>query len=113
MKTKLAAQGGGLVLALILSGPAMAAGGTQAGATRDIYGVSHPSFSQLDIDGNGALSEAESAGTKGLLDYWDQADRNHDDVIERSEFAAFEAMDPLPPAVTPQRMPEPGASPAY
>lgn len=56
---------------------------------------SHPGFAQLDIDGNGVLSAAEAAGAKDLLDYWDQAQGNGNNAMERSEFAAFEARGPM------------------
>ncbi len=115
MKTidPVAAGGLAFAVALSLSGQTLAAGSGQAGVTHDIGQGSHLSFTQLDIDGNGVLSAAEAAGTKDLLDFWQQADSNADNVIERSEFAAFEAMEP-PPALRPQTMPgSTPVAPAY
>lgn len=105
MKTIYATGPVGLALALALSGPALSAGMGESGAVHDTARSLHPTFTQLDIDGNGVLSQAEAAGAKGLLDDWKQADRNADDVIERSEFAAFEAMGPMPSAAMPQVAP--------
>lgn len=91
MKHMIHAVAGGFALALVLSGPTLAA---DSETGRD-YGTSHPDFNQLDIDGNGVLSKGEAGGRKGLLShYWD-ADKNRDNAIDRSEFAAFEAMAPL------------------
>jgi hypothetical protein len=56
--------------------------------------ASDPSFSDLDVDGDGVLSKAEAAGRKGLLDEWWPADKDKDNRIERSEFSAFEAVVP-------------------
>jgi hypothetical protein len=112
MKTTYATGPGVLVLALMLSGPS---GQTLAADYGSGAQGAHPSFSQLDIDGNGVLSAAEAAGTSGLLDDWTQADRNSDNAIERSEFAAFEAQGPmssLPPAPR-AVMPGPGVAGTY
>ena len=63
-----------------------------------------PSFAELDIDENGVLSKGEAGGRKGLLDDWWQVDTNKDNVIERSEFSAFEVEGPTIPAQdTPSR----------
>jgi hypothetical protein len=104
MKTIYAAGPAGLAFALVLSGQAIAAGATE-GADTQAYQATHPTFSQLDIDGNGVLSKGEAAGTKGLLGAWDQTDRNSDNAIERSEFAAFESMGSMLPAIPPGRSP--------
>lgn len=81
--------------------PARGAAAAQTGAT-DADRSFHPSFAQLDIDGNGVLSKAEAAGAKDLLDYWDQGDIEANNVIERSEFAAFEARGPMPYSAMPE-----------
>ena len=102
---------GSLALALVLPGQAIAAGyGADWEAVYD-----HPNFAHLDIDGNGVLSKGEAAGRKGTLDYWPQIDRNGDNAIDRSEFAAFEdrsefaafeALGPEPAPITPRVIPE-------
>lgn len=94
MKNIDAASAGALTLALLLSGPAIGAEGDQDGiAYTSPPGVS-PGFNQLDVSRDGKLSKAEAAGRKGLLDEWRQADQNGDDMIERSEFSAFERHGP-------------------
>ncbi len=84
----------GVFLALMLSGPVTAA--DYGSAQEGVY--EHPTFSHLDIDRDGVLSKAEAAGRKGLLSYWQRTDINGDNVIERSEFAAFETLPSIPPA---------------
>lgn len=47
------------------------------------------SFTELDRDGNGALTRAESQGETMLIDAWETYDRNNDDRIDRAEFGQF------------------------
>jgi hypothetical protein len=62
----------------------------------------HPSFAQLDIDGNGVLSEGEAGGAKGLLDYWDEDHGQAGNAMDRSEFAAFESSGPMSSGLLPE-----------
>jgi hypothetical protein len=107
---------GSLALALVLVLPGQAVAGGYGAGLEGVH--AHPNFTHLDIDGNGVLSKAEAAGLKGALDYWLQIDRNGDNAIERSEFAAFEdrsefaafevmgpAPAPIPLRVIPERAP--------
>lgn len=74
---------GGLVLALVLTQPAMAERGQSS------Y-YAPPSFGDLDADRNGALDPGEVAGRTPLSGQWDRFDADRNGVIEPSEFAAFE-----------------------
>lgn len=92
---------GGLVLALALSGQAIAAGYDDSpDPAAHTFGEGHPSFTELDVSGDGVLSKAEAAGRRGPLSNWAEVDQNGDDVLDRSEFAAFEAAAPLMPRPT-------------
>jgi sporulation protein YlmC with PRC-barrel domain len=53
-------------------------------------GAEGSSFAQLDIDGNGYLSKLEAKDDTRLTEEWSQIDTNHDERIDRAEFAAFE-----------------------
>jgi hypothetical protein len=48
------------------------------------------SFADLDIDGDGYLSKLEAKEDTRLTEEWDQIDKDHDERIDRVEFAAFE-----------------------
>jgi hypothetical protein len=48
------------------------------------------SFADLDIDGDGYLSKLEAKEDTRLTEEWDQIDTDHDERIDRVEFAAFE-----------------------
>lgn len=47
-------------------------------------------FKQLDVNGDGYISNSEASGDSELLGQWSSADQNSDGVIEMSEFSAFE-----------------------
>lgn len=78
---------GGLVLALVLAlvmiQPAVAARGEPS-----YYVI--PSFSQLDLNGDGGLDRGEVQGRAPLYGQWSRFDENSDGLIEPAEFAAFE-----------------------
>jgi hypothetical protein len=48
--------------------------------------VSEQRFKALDIDGDGAVSKAESAGNADIVKDFDRADRNHDGKLSRAEY---------------------------
>jgi sporulation protein YlmC with PRC-barrel domain len=49
-----------------------------------------PGFAELDEDGNQHLNRQEAAAAPGLIQNWQQADRDGDGRIDRAEFSAFE-----------------------
>ena len=87
MKSTYTAAVSSMVLALVLAGPATAAGmgGESTGTT------ANKSFNELDENGNGTLSRQEVEGNSELIDQWSQADTDGDGTIDRAEFSAFEA----------------------
>jgi len=91
---------GALFAAGATSAPVLAAGqyGEKTGAQEQQQsgqmGASaggHPQFSQVDKDGDKNISkaEAEEAGLNQLVQNWDQADRDQDDVLDDAEFSVF------------------------
>jgi hypothetical protein len=52
------------------------------------------SFSSLDRNQDGFISESEAQAGEEVSQNFDQIDRNSDDQIDRSEFAAFEQQSP-------------------
>ncbi len=83
MKSRLATAAGGVALVLVLPNAALAERGEPS------Y-YAPPTFSDLDIDRNGVLDRAEVQARTPLYGQWGRFDTNSDDMIERSEFAAFE-----------------------
>ncbi|MFZ0791175.1 MAG: hypothetical protein WAM94_16295, partial [Chromatiaceae bacterium] len=59
----------GLVLALVLGGPAVGGGDGQQDPT------SAPTFSDLDTNIDGHLNKEEASERIGLVEQWDQVDR--------------------------------------
>ncbi len=107
MKSTYTKVAGGLVLALILTQPAIAERGESS------Y-YAPPSFNDLDVSRNGTLDKGEVQGRSPLYGQWDRFDMNLNGLIEPAEFAAFEVMDPLPSAVKPPTLPVPTPEvPAY
>lgn len=51
-----------------------------------------PSFSQLDADGNNAISKEEAQAFDALALHFRQLDRNKDGKVDPDEFRAFKAM---------------------
>ncbi|QBQ56602.1 EF-hand domain-containing protein [Nitrosococcus wardiae] len=51
-----------------------------------------PSFSQLDTDGNDAISQEEAQAFDPLALYFREFDRNQDDKIDSEEFRGFKAL---------------------
>ena len=72
------------------SGQSGQSGSSQMGAQSGQSGQ-QPQFSQVDQDGDKNISktEAEQAGLKQLVDNWDKADRDSDDVLDDAEFSVF------------------------
>jgi hypothetical protein len=89
-----AALASGLMLALCLPNLATAQRG-------DPSYFEPPSFADLDLNDNGVLDLGEAEGHTPLAGQWGRFDRNGDDVIDRSEFAAFEAYAGPTPEVVP------------
>ncbi len=52
--------------------------------------ASVPDFSQLDADGNGALTANEAENSPELASQWKEYDENEDGRLNRAEFSAFE-----------------------
>jgi OOP family OmpA-OmpF porin len=50
-------------------------------------------FSEMDQDKNGYLSKQEAQQTRALGSNFNKFDKNHDDRLSKSEFAAFEDME--------------------
>ena len=49
-----------------------------------------PSFSAMDKDGDGAISEMEAQASPKLTEQWDSVDSDSDQAISESEFSKFE-----------------------
>jgi hypothetical protein len=77
------------VLALVLAGPAAAAGAGEKAGQAGMSGEM-PKFSDLDMDSDGNVTKQDLKDYTQILDKWDQIDANQDDQIDRAEFAAFE-----------------------
>ncbi|MCB1675662.1 MAG: hypothetical protein KDI01_05195 [Halioglobus sp.] len=59
--------------------------------------IDKPSFSALDTNNDGYVSEDEAkseADSERLTEKWDTLDTNHDGRLDESEFARFEPVDP-------------------
>ena len=66
-----------------------AGGSAQAAAGPELDAVAEQRFKALDIDGDGAISKAESAGNADIVKDFHRADRNHDGKLSRSEYSAI------------------------
>ncbi len=86
MKSTYRKVAAGLVLALILTQPAVAERGQSS------Y-YAPPSFSDLDAARDGTLDKGEVQGRSPLYGQWDRFDTNRDGLIEPAEFAAFEVQE--------------------
>jgi hypothetical protein len=103
MQTRTVAVAGGLALALVLTESALAQRG------EDSY-YRPPAFSDLDINRDGVLDRAEVQARTPMYGVWDRVDVNNDDLIDQSEFAAFEVEQPAPrDSSGPIPMTEPGS----
>jgi len=51
-------------------------------------------YSELDVDGDGAITAEEAKGSMELTESWEKIDANADGVVDESEFSAFETMEP-------------------
>ncbi len=90
MKTSLIATA---VTAVFVSGIAAAGSYGEEKTARDIeaqISASTPEFSQLDADGNGALTATEAQQSPELSSNWKEYDKNEDGQLNRAEFSAFE-----------------------
>lgn len=63
------------------------------------------SFSSLDQDGDGAITQEEAQGLPQLVENFTQVDRNQDGRVDEAEFAQFETQ------LETGTMPQPGAMP--
>lgn len=83
MNSKLA-----ILLGLVLASGTALAAGDQTGAMSEEGQQQHPSFSEVDTDANGLVSqeEAEQSGAQQIADNFDQADANADGYINQSEY---------------------------
>lgn len=83
MNSKLA-----ILLSLVMASGTVLAAGDQAGAMEQQgqQQQQQPSFSEVDADANGLISEDEAQGSQQLADNFDQADANADGYVNRSEY---------------------------
>lgn len=51
-------------------------------------------FQSLDADDNGFVSETEAAGNSDLRSRWGELDKDENNVLDMSEFSAFETGTP-------------------
>lgn len=85
MNSKLA-----ILLSLVLASGTALAAGDQAGAMEQgQQQQQQPSFSEVDADANGLISEEEAQGSQQLADNFDQADANADGYVNRSEYESM------------------------
>jgi len=61
----------------------MAAGTAQAGQQS-------PAFKGIDADANGYVSQTEAAGNSDLSNRWIELDKDKNNMLDTSEFSAFE-----------------------
>ncbi|QBQ55688.1 EF-hand domain-containing protein [Nitrosococcus wardiae] len=83
-------------LSLMLANTAFSAGQqTQQRGMEEGQGSTQQSksFSELDQNQDGSISEEEAENWHTLGSKFDEADRNSDQTIDRSEFSAFERME--------------------
>lgn len=84
------------------------AGTAREPTSPDAAGLGTPTFNSYDADRDGKITRIESSTNVTLIGQFERLDRNENDVLERAEFARFEAeMDRGRDAGPP----EPGESP--
>jgi len=67
---------------------------TSAFATSTIAGEASERFTQLDANGDGAISLEEAAGDPKIANDWATIDANQDGRVESAEFSAYEEKAP-------------------
>ncbi len=68
------------------------------------------SFDEMDIDGDGYLSNVEANARPDLTEAWRRIDADSNNRLDISEFSAFEAKERFSPPEESEE-PEPGAAP--
>jgi hypothetical protein len=86
MNSKLA-----ILLSLVMASGIALAGGDQTTGAADQSGMGQeqqqaPSFSEVDTNSDGLISEDDAQGHEWLADNFDQADANADGYINQSEY---------------------------
>ena len=76
---------GAFVLALAMAGPNVYAD------DQSMERSTSTSFNDMDKDRDGYLTKREAANSSHLVQQWEQADRDANQQIDRSEFSAFES----------------------
>lgn len=56
-------------------------------------GANLPSFNQLDTDNSGYLNRDEASAREGLVENWEDWDKDENGAINRAEFSKFEEED--------------------
>lgn len=74
--------------------------GAQAQRGEDVF-YAPPSFEDLDDNNDRILDPGEVQGRSPLSGQWTRFDADNDGLINREEFAAFQAYDPPPGALLP------------
>ncbi|MBL1274801.1 MAG: hypothetical protein COB30_001815 [Ectothiorhodospiraceae bacterium] len=83
--------------------------GMALGMTMAVAGQA-PSFEDIDINGDGYISKAESMISRDMNKNWAELDTNHDGRASVSEFSRFESAENYSPTHDADE-PEPGAAP--
>jgi hypothetical protein len=91
MKDTLKIQAIAGAVALTLASGVSVGGEMMGGSTGN---MKTPSFSELDANSDGQISQDEAAGSQALQQHWQSADTNGDQKIDRTEFSAFEEQKP-------------------
>ncbi len=53
-----------------------------------------PAFQSIDADANGYVSQTEAAGNSDLTSRWSELDKDKNNMLDTSEFSAFETSAP-------------------
>ncbi|HEY9198385.1 MAG TPA: calmodulin [Gammaproteobacteria bacterium] len=59
-------------------------------AASAVQAETQPGFQSLDADANGYLSQQEAASNADVAKRWTDLDTNKDNMLDKSEFSAFE-----------------------
>ncbi|MBI5041781.1 MAG: hypothetical protein HZB57_11475 [Gammaproteobacteria bacterium] len=54
----------------------------------------NPAFQSIDTDANGYVSQTEASGNSALTSRWNELDKDKNNMLDTSEFSAFETGTP-------------------
>jgi hypothetical protein len=74
----------GIASVMLVTGSGLAFAADEAAPAQ----LSLPGFEQVDVDGNGAISNAEAGAVPGLIDMFSTADTDKDGQLSKDEYAA-------------------------